>query len=375
MGKFSDMMTKISGFEGVNKGLQFLSAATAEVGIKKLHRIAQGKGIRAEWARKRLGDFKINPDQPISDSKLMKAMYRFATDTQLQKNVLADPLLMNDPRWRHFAIFKRFGFRQAKVIKDIIIREAKRKNYMPIIRLALGGYLAGTGSVWALNKIKTMLSGEPYYRVDDSLTDEFLNNLANIGALGMVGDVIDRLDEPNQAMKALRFAAEPVLFADVYKIIGGITKFMEDYEKYGDTFLALRKNTYTLMGPVGTYPRTLLKRVQAPGQREARINYKRNHIEKPRIFKLILSGDGEAAGDRVAAWNNAYPNNPIQMQDVSVSAMLDWLERRADAYARQKVGEGSRLFGRVAAERRRKLIKELRKNQGTFKELRKAVSR
>ena len=107
-------------------------------------------------------------------------MYRFAVDSQLQKNVLRDPKVFNDPKWRPlFFLFKRFGVRQATMIKDMLKTEIKNGNYMPVLRIMAGGALGGEFVIWAKNKIKSIATGEEYYRKEDIVTIDrfFLNNM------------------------------------------------------------------------------------------------------------------------------------------------------------------------------------------------------
>ena len=140
MGKFSKYATKL-GFEQVNKFNLYLAANTFKVGAKDLMKIANSNSIKANWSRKTLKSFGINYKSKLTDDLLAKKMYRFAVDSQLQKNVLRDPKVFNDPKWRPLFLFKRFGVRQATMIKDMLKTEIKNGNYMPILRIMAGGAL------------------------------------------------------------------------------------------------------------------------------------------------------------------------------------------------------------------------------------------
>ena len=62
-------------------------------------------------------------------------MYRFAKESQLQKDILKDPLAFNNPKLRPFFIFKRFGYRQAKYAKDVLKREVQSGNVFVPLRI------------------------------------------------------------------------------------------------------------------------------------------------------------------------------------------------------------------------------------------------
>ena len=203
MGKFAKLTTKL-GFEQINKANLYLAASTFRVGAKDLMKVANSNSPRAGWARKTLKKFGINYRNQLTDDLLAKKMYRFAVDSQLQKNVLRDPLIFNDPKWRALFLFKRFGVRQATMMKDMMMEEFKNGNPMPILRLMAGGGLGGEFVIWAKNKIKSEATGDAYYRKEDLLTVErFVNNLAAVGSFGIVSDVmgVDKLSDLGETVK------------------------------------------------------------------------------------------------------------------------------------------------------------------------------
>ena len=51
-----------------------------------------------------------------SETKQREGIYRFAIDSQLQRNILREPVYFNDTRFRPFILFKRFGYRQFEYI-------------------------------------------------------------------------------------------------------------------------------------------------------------------------------------------------------------------------------------------------------------------
>ena len=359
MGHFANMMTRLSGFQQVNKGLQYLAASTANVAIKGWHKKAQKNTIGGRWARDRLADFGIDYKQPISDKKMAKSMYRFAIDSQLQKNLLNDPRVFNSPAWRPFMIFKRFGYRQMTYIKDMLTREISRGNFLPLARLMVGGALAGTGVVWGLNQLKEVVSGEPYYRKDDSLMDKFITDISYIGALGMLSDVLEMED----LMSKAKFITQPVIFSDAEKLYKAFTAFTSDLSKYDDFGLAYDRNAYKAAAVLGTYPRLLIAKARTDTQKKRKTLMLKGR-EKSAIFQLMLDGNARAASNRVIKWNNHYDDNKfkIKLHEVGTSAMLKWLKTKARTYAKSKTADE-----REQRKLMRGKLKELRQK---FKEAR-----
>jgi hypothetical protein len=357
-GKIADKMGTISGFTGVNKMLQYWSGSTFWRAAQSWHRLAQGSGKRAEWSRQRLLDFNIDPNKPlmIQQNNLLEAIYRYATDSQLQSNMLRDPLMMNDPRLRAVFVFKRFGVRQMGYIKDTMKRELSRGNVMPLLRLGAAGMVGGEATIWTINKIKSMLSGEEAYRQEDNWQDRFLNNLAFIGSLGMMSDLME-IDSISKGSEAFKFAVTPVGVADAFKGIDTVTKFLEDWEKYGDGWLATKRNAYNIFGFAGSYPRYASARLQTTTQKENRVSRLKG-IEKSSIFEALMDGDWKGASNRVQNWNRVHVDNPLTMNDVGVGALKKWVKARAKQYARAKGGTKQEMRA-IERERYEKLAQQL----------------
>jgi hypothetical protein len=335
-GRFGQKMARLSGFEGVNRGLLFWAGATGKVFAEDLWKIAQKDGLKGQWARKTLKEWGIQYDELLSNQEddMLRAIYRFATDSQLQKNFLKEPFIMNQPAYRPIFLFKRFGYRQMVYIKDMMTREVKQGNVMPAIRLAAGGFLGGAAVVWAQNQIKTLISGEDTYRKDDSWGEEVLNNLAVVGAVGMLSD-LGKIDRVSQLPEQIKRGIAPVVWSDVETIIGSSTKFLEDLSKYDDFVLASRRNAPNLFSMFGALPRLAAKRTFADSQKANRLKYQKQQ-ERQEIFGLLLEGNSEAAVDRVLLWNEHHKDEPIKYGDVSTGAFANWMERKAKTHAEAK---------------------------------------
>ena len=71
-------------------------------------------------------------------------MGSFAGRTQLQRDLLQDPLFLNRPSLRLFTQFKTFGVRNANYMSKSIENDLYNYNFMPLLRLAATG-VAGAG--------------------------------------------------------------------------------------------------------------------------------------------------------------------------------------------------------------------------------------
>ena len=350
LGRVADVLSRASGFTGVNRTLQYLAGSAIHDAIPRWHRLAQGTGFRAELARKRLTDFNISHKKGLNPKQVDKAIFKYATDSQLQRNILKDPLVFNDPRFRALFLFKRFGFKQFNYAKDMIWRELKRGNTAPLIRMAIAGYLGGEAMIWAGNNIQSWLSGEPVYRKDDSILGRAVTNFATIGTLGMVGDMME-MDKMSGLANKIKFAGAPVFVMDIEKALDAYTKFAGDWERYGDGWLATKRNAYAPLGFLGSYPRYASKRLQTDSQKANRERHQKG-VQRTEILQLLADGHGGPASDQLAKWNETHPRNNINYGDVSLSALRKYLKRRLDARIE--------AMGEVSTEEKREVLKEYR---------------
>jgi len=352
MGRIADALSRASGFTGVNRMLQYWAGATIHDAIPRWHRLAQGSGFRAGLAQKRLADLKINYKKGLNPEQVNKAIYRYATDSQLQRNILKDPLAANDPRFRPLFLFKRFGFKQFNYAKDMIWRELKRGNAAPLIRMSLAGYLGGEAMVWASNNIQEWLSGEPVYRKDDSMLGRAVTNFAMIGTLGMVGDMVE-IDKMSGLANKVKFAGAPVFVMDIEKALDAYTRFMGDWERYGDGWLATKRNAYAPLGFLGSYPRYAAKRLKTETQKSNREKYQKGQ-QRTEILQLLADGHADPAGDQMVKWNESHPRNKITYGDVNISELREYLKRKLDARIE--------AMGEVSTEEKQKMLREYRED-------------
>jgi len=358
-GKFAEKMSKWSGFTGINRFNAYQAAATADRAVTAWYRSAQGSGTYAEWARKRLGDFGIDYRYPLGEADRAKAMYNFATKSQLQKSVLEDPLVFSMPWAKPFILFKRYGYRQAAYISEMLWREAWRGNFMPVVRLAAGGALGAGTMIWGMNKVRSILSGEPVYRKDDTMAQKVAHDLAYLGALGIISDAL-RIEKISDLPNAMLYMAKPVAWSDAEAIVKAFTDISKDYERYGDGWLATRRNMFQFTRPFGSVTTAVSKRFLSDPQKARRLKQQRGE-ERTELFRLILSGNGKAASDRIAQWNENHEREfQFGMHDVSSTELRKWVERQVRVYAEAYAEKGTKEYREAEALRRSELMKKLR---------------
>lgn len=327
MGKFSKFAGEKSGFMAVNRGNLYLAASTFDKAAKGWYKLAQKDSMRGNWAKQRLADFGLDWQTKITEKTMLEKMYRFAVDSQLQRNVLRDPLIANTPIWRPLWLFKRFGYRQTTYVKDTLVREFKRGNPMPALRLMVSGALGGEFVVAAKNMIKGFLTGEEQYRKEDLLSfDRALNNLAAVGSFGVVSDLMD-IDDMSRTWNKIKFVGAPVFIADIEQIGSAFNSVVADWEKYGDGWLATKRNVSKVLGLLGSLPRWAGKRTLTDAQKKRRmINFRGK--ERTKILDLILGGDAEEAKRLIILWNKHHPKNPLTSDDINSEELKQRAKRK-----------------------------------------------
>jgi len=313
--KVARAMGILSGFRGVNKLNQFLAASTSEVAIRSMHAKAKDN-IRLQHKLELLDiDYKV----PLTEPKLQEAMRQFAIDSQLQKNVLRDVNWMNDPRTRPFMLFKSFGLRQYQFIKDTMKFEVTHGNFMPIIRLATLGYFGGAFVDRSRHWLKELMAGEDLYREEKEGIDDFIENVAQVGAFGMLTDIL----AGESTFKSVLFAATPVMISDIQTMFTALTKIEADASEYGIGG-ALRRSPKGFAPLLGAAGRATAKFIEPRGQKERGIeSYRRIVLGK--IKKAMSEGKYGVAINNVHAWNRANPMQSITFEDISPAKIYDYI--------------------------------------------------
>tara|TARA_R100000234_G_scaffold53895_1_gene32319 strand:+ start:5604 stop:9620 length:4017 start_codon:yes stop_codon:yes gene_type:complete len=348
MGKFADGATRLSGFQKINQLNQLLSAAAAREWVQLLQPIAQGKGtgklrLRREWAKKNLRDLGISNENKITERQMSESMYKFARDSQLQRNILQEPLIFNDPRFRPLFLFKKFGYKQFNWIRGQLSSELKRGNVFPMLRLASAGLLGGEFVSFARDKLSEVLAGKEVYDENeyflnfgnlkdvalgdkpiDSLIKfekmtfgDVLDRFATVGAFGVVMDIV----AAENTIRALEFAGKPAIVQDFSKIWLTMTKTWENIGDYGGIG-ALRRMPKYISPALGTVPRRLLQGLETEEQTKSYIRYRKGQITG-KILDYIIEGNSVMPARLIKNWNRTFPQNPILYDDVSVDAIRE----------------------------------------------------
>ena len=345
LSKATQVLGRASGFTGINKFNMSLAASTMEIAVKKWYGIANKKGgfgFRKKWANERLKQYGVDPTKPLTEKIILEKMYRFATDSQLQRNVLNDPIWFNSPWARPFVIFKRFGYRQMVRRREMLLHDIKARDPLPTLRLIAGGLAGGEFVVWAKNLIFEGISGQPYYRKEDLLSwERALNNLIAVGSGGFLTDMVD-FSESQDIPSALKstvssagFAATPVGASDIYQAHKAITMILDNWTKYGDLWYAVQRSTKPAARITGSLSGSLAKRLAPDAQKKSRLKYKLS-LEKRELLRLISIGEGKEAVRLITLWNKNHPSTPITMEDISLKKIKSYMIGRAKKKAEAK---------------------------------------
>ena len=358
-GKFANATTTYLGFNGINKWNYNSAAATMYEYLLKQQQIAKGgkfmgktkvgrERARAELRRHGLtekSNLSLENTSSKTQKKITRAMYEFARDSQLQKNVLNDPLFFNDPRFRPFVLFKRFGYKQANWIAETLKKEwVEYKNPMPVLRLVAGGFAGGLMMNTAKQFITKVLSGEDVYNENYSLrfdyedglsagvkklkneitVGEILDTAASAGAFGLVADIISAEDK----LQSAEFLAKPAVLSDAEKIYDTVIRFYKESGEFG-LDAAVRRVPSRASRLLGAFPARLASRLQTKQQKESYLTFRKGII-KNRILDALTIRNNREAMKILKEWNNAYPEKRITYEDISISAVIDRYKKRLE---------------------------------------------
>ena len=370
MSRFADMTTRVSGFQRVNQFNQIVSAAAAREWIGALRKTANGKSAlldtglklpqllggrrinRREWAINTLKELGIdNYRKAPTERQLLESMYRFSRDSQLQRNVLTEPLVSLDPRWRPFFLFKKFGYKQFNWIREQLLAEVSRGNLFPMLRLGVAGMAGGEFVSFARDSLAELISGgevydknrymfpyltkgtamsdigaDQYIDISEFTIDDYVDRFASVGAFGIIGDIVANENK----IRAIEFAGKPAIVQDLDKIWSAMTRTIEDTKDYG-LGAAFRMPKY--VAPVlGTIPRRGLERFErkfAPGQREAYVK-RIKQLRLSDIKDAIIEGDSNKATRLIFDYNRTFGSeNPIGYEDYDADAITERIINKA----------------------------------------------
>ena len=324
--KIADGLSTLSFFKGINKINQYTSAATARIFMKDLHKISRTSKIetRRDWAKNKLERMGIDYKKSLSEKVISSGTNKYARDMNLQKDILQDPLIMNNPRYQWLFQFKRFGLRQAKLIDNVLREDLKKGNVMSVLRLGIAGYFGGTGVSIAKKYFKEFLSGEPSFDTKADLPEDFedlVQGLSAVGALGMVGDLVSSAfsvgEKPSDALK---FLVTPAVMSSADNIIKFYQRLESDAQTYGSDMV--RRMPSRVSSLFGTVPSELMKRIYEPqGLGDERLEGRKAFAVK-RINKYLDKNMFDKAIKMAELWNKTNPQNPISPRSISMGGVM-----------------------------------------------------
>lgn len=328
-GKMAEISTKASGFQLLNKALQYHSVFAMKRWAPYLHKTAQGKVKRA-WAIRQMKRWGLDHTKPLTDADIVSAAYKFSSKTQLLKDPLTEPMLMNHPALTWLAIFKRFGYKQAILIKENTLAELKHGNPIPLLKMAVGGYVAGEVAGYARNMVKTFLSGRKHYRDDDVFLQRLVNNFAYAGTIGWVSDIarVDRATVRSlisNINKNAQFLALPVAYSDTKKMLNMATKFGETLEARGIWPATRRIAPDVVKTGGGVLIGHASERLKTEKQRRDTKKFLRSRARQ-RALDFYLGGQWNRGRTIIRKWNAA--NRDFRLPYPTAKEILNERQRR-----------------------------------------------
>jgi hypothetical protein len=337
--KIANVLATVSQFKRVNYLNNMLAASTAEVFIRDLHRIARTSrnAPYKNWAINNLKRFKIDHNKKLSDEQVSSGMLMFARDSQLQKNVLKDPLAFNNPRMRPYFIFKRFGYRQLAYATGVLRREVlEGKNILPIVRLGLGGMLGASAIDVARRFYIKMLTGDETYKEDKDGLEALFDGMQTVGAMGFFGDIL----EAESKVGAIGFAITPVVLSDLMKVGAGLSSIEKNIDTFGFGEVALRRGTRAATPILGSVlGRRVARAIETPQQR-IEIEKQRRGRVKSKILDLLIEGKKELAVKNIKQWNSRFPEQAFNGQDINFGVLYTRILQKRKKIAREEMSIG-----------------------------------
>ena len=323
--RIADKITTISGFKGINRINMLVSSYTGYEAALKWQKIAKKtkNPARKRWALQNLKGLGVtDANKTLNPRNMSRGMYEFSRDTQLQKNVFLEPAFANDPRFRPFFLFKRFGYRQFEWMSRQLREEVGKGNLMFPLRLAAAGMAGGMFVSAAKRFASDKLAGEDVYDEnykfgeDQIGLNDILYNFASVGAFGVVTDIVSS----ESKWRALEFAAKPAMIQDAMKSYDALQKLLSDMEDFGLGFHVAQRTLKNIAPIFGTIPRRAAQRLETKGQRESYVKYRYSKVH-PRILDYMSEGNHRMAQRLIREWNNSFPERPIMHDDIGPKAI------------------------------------------------------
>ena len=331
--RFANFMLKYSGFEAVNKMNNYVSASAGKHYINNLYKKAKRSGRSSVRAKKALRRYGFNPDKMPSNERMADFMYRFATDTQLLRNIVRDPIAFHDPRFQWAFLFKKFGLKQTQLIKDDMRLLFKDKDYQGLMgytsRLLAASYMSYhgvTGIRQGAKKFWSDLVGgdkEDFSRISNNDFEKGLDVLSTSGSLGVTADLVASSYFLGQPIKALTKTLAPVHVDFVYDVGVQLDRLFKEAisPKYSLT-TALRRRVAGAVSLGGGIPATMAPAFKTPEQKKQESTQAKSKARENiflNVNNAVMNGSEDSfqiALEHFTQYNMNYPYNPIKPKDV-----------------------------------------------------------
>lgn len=335
MQRVTDRLLRMSGFNAVNKMNNYISASSGRQFIKNLYKKAGKSGRSAQRARRTLRRYGFNYTKQPSDERMANFMFRFATDTQLLRNVARDPIAFHDPRLQWMFLFKKFGIKQVQLVKDDLRALHRDGDYQGlagyVTRLGLATGMAGVGGEALRNLYKSKIGPkEDYRRIPANEFEDFLEVLANAGSLGIVGDMIASGYYTKNPASALIRAVTPTHVDFALEVVEEMGQFMyEAFTGYGfkNAFMRSLPRSSGLLGSVPSI--AFGERLRTGKQQKGYVSEQKGKAKK-RIFEAIMNKRRDSAREILWQYNRNHPENMLRIGDLNRVELEKYLKRRLD---------------------------------------------
>jgi len=327
----------VSKFNTVNDFNNRLAAATARVAVENFHKKYHRTKPGLRKTQFKQGMFKLGltseevSKKTLSEESVLKVMGQFAKDSQLQKNILSDPLFLNNPYVRPFVQFRTFAIRQVPFISNAIKKDIQVGSVMPILRLVGTGVIGGYSAQKAKDYIRLRLSGEDPLTAPDSLMVRDLNDFADrLGALGAFGYVSDlwaaALSEERSVLGALTFMGLPAFASDIDLFFTRFLPSIEsDIEKFGAAGLRRLPQRILDLSGAAVLKDIGKRTLETEGMKLDRLKALRNRkvsVFVNRLEKASTQEEYDNLSKDIKEWNKTYPRWFISGKDVNFKKII-----------------------------------------------------
>jgi len=305
-------------FESVNKAQKYVAAAAMEDAYDDLAKMAlnatDAKHAEALRVFQKLG---IAPAELGTARGKDKAIFKFAALSQLQKNVLNEPLLLNMPSMQPFTLFKRFGIGQANFINDWVFREVKHGNVMPVLRLMAAGYAGGEFVVGAKERLRGFLSGQRQWNPETTWWKKVIRAYSEVGSLGVFADlwrVKGEMPEDiwTDIVNNVKFAVSPPPLSDLARVGELATSVGADVAERGVVPTVGRSASKIGYTAAGSLFGAASERLKTATQIEDEIKNRRRRTVDD-IKSLMVTGKAERGVKLLNEWNKKFPDFYIEV--------------------------------------------------------------